>query len=533
MNWSDIPLPSIRREVHFDGRVVPCFAGRPSNVDSMLRTAGALNPAGEALIDGDKRISFAELDAMVSAVAAGLSDRGLKQGDRLALLVGNCWEFVVALLGGIRAGLIVVPIGVRAQAREIAYVLNDCAAAGVIYDAEFAGRLPAAGQAPALRICRGGRADGLSFDDLLRAGPDVPDAEMKQEDVAVILYTSGTTGDPKGAMLTHLNIVHSCQHYALCFRLTPADRSLMPVPASHVTGLIAGILAPLSVGAAMIVMDKFKASAFLRLAARERMTFTVMVPAMYNLCLLRAELEQYDLSHWRIGAFGGAPMPEATINTLAEKLPNLILAQAYGATETTSPATLMPLGHTAAHLDSVGKVVPCGEIRVMDDDGREVSFGETGEIWIAGAMVVPGYWNKPDKTAESFIGGFWRSGDIGSIDSDGYVRVFDRKKDMINRGGYKVFSTEVENVLSFHPDVAEVAIVPHPDPVLGEKVHAFIHPKNEVVDEVALRVFCAERLSDYKVPDFFTFCTEPLPRNTNGKLMKRELRDLVAKKLTT
>lgn len=528
MPWSTLPLPAIRREVHFDGRLVPCFAERPADIDAMLRAVCAANPDGDAVIDGDKRISFAELDAMASALAAGLTKQGLKRGDRLALLVGNCWQFVAALLGGIRAGLIIVPISVRSQAREIAYILSDCDAAGVVYQAEFAERLPAAGQAPVHRICVEAGTGDTELDTLLGAPADFRSPEIREEDVAVILYTSGTTGDPKGAMLTHLNIIHSCLHYELCFGLTAADRSLIAVPASHVTGLVAGILAPFSVGAAAILMHRFDAGAFLELAAREAMSFTLMVPAMYNLCLLRAEFQDYDLSAWRVGGFGGAPMPESTIAALAGKLPNLVLAQAYGATETASPATLMPLGKNTERPDSVGIAAPCAEIRVMDDEGREVALGEAGEIWIAGPMVVPGYWNKPDKSAESFVGGFWRSGDIGSIDAGGYVRVFDRKKDMINRGGYKVFSAEVENVLSYHPGVLEVAVVPHPDPVLGEKVHAFVHLKEGATTEEALKSFCAERLSDYKVPDYFTFSADPLPRNANGKLIKRSLRDLVA-----
>ncbi|MEM1050356.1 MAG: fatty acid--CoA ligase family protein, partial [Pseudomonadota bacterium] len=268
-------------------------------------------------------------------------------------------------------------------------------------------------------------------------------------------------------------------------------------------------------------------AAFLALAAGERMTTTVMVPAMYNLCLLRADLDEYDLSAWRVGAYGGAPMPPATIRALADHLPGLNLANAYGATETTSPTTLMPLGDPQAHGDSVGKVVRCGDVRIMDDDGNEVGPGETGEVWIAGPMVVSGYWNRPEATREAFVGGYWRSGDIGSLTADGYLHVFDRKKDMINRGGYKVFSAEVENVLAAHPAVVEAAVLPFADPVLGEKVLAVVHPRDGAADEAALRRFCADRLSDYKVPDRFVFCDDPLPRNANGKLMKQTLREAV------
>jgi O-succinylbenzoic acid--CoA ligase len=199
----------------------------------------------------------------------------------------------------------------------------------------------------------------------------------------------------------------------------------------------------------------------------------------------------------------------------------------YGATETTSPATMMPAHETAAHSDSVGLVVPCGEIRVIDDAGREAAPGDPGELWIKGPMVVPGYWNDATATAREITDGFWHSGDIGAMDAQGFVYVFDRKKDMINRGGYKVYSAEVESALLEHPGVAEAAVVAVPCPVLGERVHAFISTSLKI-DVEELRAFCAERLADYKVPEFFTFRSEALPRNANGKVLKRALREALA-----
>jgi acyl-CoA synthetase (AMP-forming)/AMP-acid ligase II len=217
-------------------------------------------------------------------------------------------------------------------------------------------------------------------------------------------------------------------------------------------------------------------------------------------------------------------MATATIARLAERLPRLQLMNAYGATETTSPATLMPPTETAECPDSVGIAVPCGEILVMDDNGREVPHGTTGEIWLRGPMVVSGYWNDPKATAESFVAGFWRSGDIGSVDDQGYVRVFDRKKDVINRGGYKIYSIEVENALMDHPDVVEATVIAKPCPVLGERAHAFVCAKDKSLTAEVLARHCSSRLADYKIPDTFSFRETPLPRNANGKVMKRELR---------
>jgi acyl-CoA synthetase (AMP-forming)/AMP-acid ligase II len=205
------------------------------------------------------------------------------------------------------------------------------------------------------------------------------------------------------------------------------------------------------------------------------------------------------------------------------------LINAYGATETTSPSTLMPGELTAAHIDSVGLPCPGVRIVVMDADGRELPRGEIGEIWIVGAQVIKGYWNNPAASAESFTGGFWRSGDLGSIDADNFVRVFDRQKDMINRGGLKIYSAEVESVLASHASVVESAIIAKPCPVLGERVHAVVVTRDDVSLD-ALRTWCAERLSDYKVPETIDLTAEPLPRNANGKVMKRQLREALGTK---
>jgi len=217
-------------------------------------------------------------------------------------------------------------------------------------------------------------------------------------------------------------------------------------------------------------------------------------------------------------------MPVATIERLKERIPGLKLANCYGATETTSPSTMMPGELTASHIDSVGLPCPGAQIVVMDAQGRELPRGEIGEIWIHGASVIKGYWNNPQATAENFSGGFWHSGDLGSVDAENFVRVFDRQKDMINRGGLKIYSAEVESVLSGHPDVLESAIIAKPCPVLGERVHAVVVVRGGA-SAAGLQAWCAERLSDYKVPETIDLRTDPLPRNANGKVMKRQLRD--------
>jgi len=520
--------PSTRLEAHYTDRVFRCFAERPASVFAMVENAVRVNGDGEALVCGTERLSWRALHQAAMQVAGGLAARNIQPGDRIGLLAGNHTEFVITVLAAAALGAVVVPIGIREQMPGIQYILQHCGASVLIHDDELTDRVPH-DDVPALRHCfairRQGAAD--SFDVLMQSGPLAQAMPVEEEDTAAILYTSGTTGKPKGAMLSHLGIVHSAMHFVVACSLGPSDRTAIVVPMSHVTGLVGLIASMICCAGTMVSVPEFKAAAVLRLMAQERISYMVMVPAMYNLCLMQAELTGLDLSSWRIGGYGGAPMPTATIAALAEKLPGLGLLNAYGATETTSPATILPTRDAGTRGASVGLPVHCGDIAIMDHQGRELARGETGEIWIRGPMVVKGYWDNPAATADNFTGGFWHSGDIGMMDADGYVYVLDRSKDMINRGGYKIFSVEVENVLHGHPAIVEAAVVGTPCPVLGERVHAFVATRQDV-DVAELQAHCARFLSDYKVPEAFTFCPEGLPRNANGKLLKRDLRTRLA-----
>jgi len=523
--WRDHAVPAMRHEALYGDRVVRCFADRPTSLLAMFDAARAARPQHDAVVCEGMRWSYAETDALGARVAAALAALGVGAGDRVILFLSNRPEFLFVLLAVQRLGAIAVPVGVREQRPGLAYVANQCGAKAIVFDDTLGDRVPHGEEAPALQVrLPASRLAALDADTAAAPAPIAP----LETDVAVILYTSGTTGHPKGAMLTHLAIVHSALHYEACMRLVADDRSALAVPASHVTGLIANIAAMWRVGGAIVVVPEFKADAFIALLARERVTHTLMVPAMYRLCLMSEALASADLSAWRVGGYGGAPMPVATIDEIAARLPALTLQNCYGATETTSPATMIPAGLTRDHADSVGVALPAADIRVMDDDGRELPVGETGELWIGGPMVVRGYWANPQATAASFSAGFWHSGDLGSVDADGYVRIVDRKKDMLNRGGFKVYSVKVENVLMGWPGVVEAAVIGVPCPVLGERVHAVLHAPGAPIDEAALRRHCAERLADYEVPEHFVWSTLPLPRNANGKVLKRLLRDAPA-----
>ena len=526
--WKMRQLPT-RHELHFGDRVMRCFTQRPASIAEMLLDALARNPAGEALVVGDERLTWRDLHERVMRCAAGLAQLGVEKGDRVAMLVGNGSEFVIVNLAVPALGAIIVPMSTREQMPGLTYIVNHCTPKVLILGAEFADRVPAAADIPSVkhRVAIPAMAGCLAFKELMAAPPLPTPATVSEDDAAAILYTSGTTGRPKGAVLTHLGIVHSALHYEAGFALGPDDRCAAVVPLTHVTGLAAIVMPMVRCAGTLVIESAFKAKDFLTLAERERITYTLMVPAMYNLCLLQLQLKNHDLSKWRVGAYGGAPMPQATIDSLARALPNVVLMNIYGATETTSPVTMVPPGETGRRGESVGPPLPCADILVMGDDGREAPCGESGELWTAGPMIAKEYWNDPQATAQGITGGYWHTGDIGRIDAEGYIHVSDRMKDMLNRGGLKIYSVEVENVLQQYPGVVEAAVVGKPCPVLGERVHAFVYTGGAAVDEGKVRELCTQRLSDYKVPESFTFASDPLPRNPNGKILKRALRELL------
>ncbi|WP_097093723.1 class I adenylate-forming enzyme family protein [Novosphingobium sp. Chol11] len=512
---------ALRWESHH-GRVVRCIADRPSTIGALFASVVARASERTGLVDGDCRLTYGQMDERASCVAGNLAALGIGKGDRVALLLDNRWEFMVAMLACIRLGAIFVPMNFRQRMPELAFALNDCGAVMIIHEATMSGEIPPDEEVPALRhritVGQGGNWSMLTGPAPLAAAP-----EIDEDDPLCILYTSGTTGKPKGAVLTHLGVIHNVLLLVHHAAIGDGFASILAIPASHVAGLVVKLLPSLAVGGRLVMQRDFKASRFLELAQAERIDWAILVPAMYNLCLREPDFDGYDLSSWRVGTFGGAPMPEAVAKMLAAKLPHMVMHNIYGATETSAPAVILPSGAFSERSDWLGRPILCCDMIVMSDDGRELPRGEAGELWIGGPMVIPGYWRRPDADAEAFVGGYWRSGDIGVMDEDGYVRVCDRKKDMIIRGGFKVYSVEVENVLASHPLVVEAAVTGYACPVLGERVAATVRVSGDV-DVEALRAFCASLLSDYKIPERFELIGAPLPRNANGKLQKMLLR---------
>lgn len=514
----------LRAELHWE-RVVSCYAERAPNLAARMAAVVSMHSDRVAVIEGELRLTYAQADRDAGAIAALLAASGVGAGDRVAVMLANGVDAVRSILAILRLGAVLVAIGTRSRSAELDFVCADCEPASIIHGAEFADVVAATRSAPGSRF----DVSAAAWRDAIAGGAAPPPTpNIDEEAPFAILYTSGTTGKPKGAVLTHIGAIHSCLHWRDGFGLGTDERTLVCVPWAHVSGLCGAVMPFLYAGGTLVMLPVFKRRAALELAERERITHALMVPAMYGLCLLEPDLAAFDLGDWRIAAYGGAPMPEPTIARFAAALPRLAMCNAYGATETTSPATIMPPGEGTARADSVGRVVACGDIRVMDEDGREVPAGVDGELWIAGPMVVPGYWRDPAATAAGFAGGYWKSGDVGSVDLDGYVRIADRKKDMIIRGGFKVYPAEVENVLAGLAGVVEAAVVGRADPMLGEAVVAFVIVADDAITPARVRDWCAERLSDYKVPGEVVVEAAALPRNANGKIQKADLRERAA-----
>ena len=514
----------LRAELHWD-RVVACYPARAVDLASQIATIAAERPEAIAVIEGDERLSYADIYTQAGSLAALLAAGGVSPGDRVAAMLDNGVDAVRAVVAILRLGAVLVAVSTRSRAVELDHVCSDSAPAAIIHGPEFADVVADAPTAPAARY----DVSAAEWRDAIARLDFPPPAPPADEDALfAILYTSGTTGKPKGAMLTHLGAIHSCLHWRDALGLGSGERTLVCVPWAHVSGLCGVVMPFLYLGGTLVMLPEFKRRTALELAARERITHALMVPAMYGLCLLEPDLAEFDLKDWRIAAYGGAPMPEPTIARFAAAFPWLAMCNAYGATETTSPATIMPPGEGTARADSIGRVVTCGDIRVMDEQGREVPPGTDGELWIAGPMVSPGYWRNEAATAAAFVGGYWRSGDIGSIDAEGYVRIADRKKDMIIRGGFKIYPAEVESVLAGLDGVMEAAVVGRADPMLGEAVVAFVTADEGGPSSHQVREWCAERLSDYKVPAQVIVAASALPRNANGKIQKAELRERAA-----
>jgi len=535
----------------------------------MLAHTAAESPEATALIYFGTRVSYAQLQDHVNRVAAGLQALGLQKGDRVALMMPNCPQFVVAFFGTLRAGGIVTATSSMYTAREASHQWNDAGATAVIADrrlqpviqtalpqlttvrhvvltgmkqycaphfqrlaerlelTKLAARSPAARQ-PAAGTAPPAGPEFHEWDDLLSVSRAPRPSGLIQADIVCLQYTGGTTGTSKGAMLTHGNLViNACQanHWLTIGEIKP-EGLVAALPLFHIFAMTCVMICGVLAGAAIVILPRFELRAALNVIRKYRPTIFHGVPTMYVAFNGAPNVERYGFNSLRMCMSGGAPLP-AEVRQKFEAITGGKLVEGYGLTET-SPVTHINPPSGSPKVASIGLPIADTQARIMDlETGmREMPVGQTGEVVIRGPQVMKGYWNKPEETAQVLRHGWLYTGDIGKKDADGYFYIVDRKKDMIIAGGYNIYPREVEEALFECPKIKEAGVIGVPDPYRGETVKAFVVLKEgETATTEEIIAFCRERLAAYKVPRIIMF-RDSLPKSSVGKYLRRELRNL-------
>jgi len=504
------------------------------NLASTLDYHADRRPDKVVLTQLDATLTNAELHQRVNALAAGLLDLGVRRGDVVALLLHNCLEFLEVVYAVNRIGAAFLPLNVRLAPAEWEYILGNSEAIVVVADAELAPQLDSAlARLPRLatKLVLGGAAiEGwFGYDDLVaaHAGASVPVADVDGAALQRLMYTSGTTSRPKGVCISHANVNAKNLGLMIQFGLTDQDITAVAGPLYHVGALDMGGLATLHAGGSLVLQRRFDAAGLIELMELHRATTVWLAPAMVNALLQEDRLGQAELGSLRVIMSGGEKMPEARLKQILDALPNVWFADAYGLTETVSSDTFLPYDAMHAKLGSVGKPLPHQRVRVGDDRGVDVPPGTVGEVLLRGPKVFSGYWRDPEATEKAFVDGWFRTGDLGRLDEDGFLYIEDRKKDMIVSGGENISTPEVERVLYEHPDIIEAAVVGHPDDRWGEVPHAFIVVRaGSALTPADVIEFCRGRLAKFKIPAYTTI-VDGLPRTASGKVVKRELRTMI------
>jgi long-chain acyl-CoA synthetase len=510
------------------------FKERPGSVVEMLANTVKRHPHKTGFIAEDRRLTFKEFDVIADRIAACLAGHGVRAGDHVALLVGIQMEFPLSFFALMKLGAIVVPLNTRFKGEELAYEINDSKSKLLIVDEEYWPFIDSVREKLKTIekiVFHGSHVPHGTVDfELLEAyEAEAPvTAPLSESDDAAIMYTSGTTGRPKGAVLHQRGLVMTAMLVSDFIQYAPDDKMICCIPLFHITGLSCLMLSPIFSGVACVYMRNFKTKDFLEVMAKEKVTQYMGVINIIWLMVNHPDFDKYDLSSLRTALFGGSPATEEMVRTIFNKLPHIQISVGYGLTESFAIATSTPFGDALRKIKAVGKCLPTVEAMVVDDWGNQVPLGAVGEIVFRGTKVFKGYWNNPEATAQTIVNGWLHTGDIGKVDEEGFFYILDRKKDMINRGGEKIYSLEVENVICDNPKVLEAAVVGVPDAVMGEAVKAFIGLKpGMTATEDEVKDLCAGRLADYKVPKYVEFM-DSLPRNPAGKVNKPELRRVPA-----
>ncbi|RYG72626.1 fatty acid--CoA ligase family protein [Lentibacillus lipolyticus] len=509
------------------------------NITEQLAITAGNHPGKTAYVFNDEKTSYMELDGAVTKFASRLQQLGYKKGDHIAIAVGNSPFYVIGLYGALRLGVVAIPVNPQYTANELAYILKDGDVKGIITMDVLLGKFESIrSQLSSVKhyiSCESGANispaasplyDKLySFSEMVEEGSlGFEPPETEDEETAIILYTSGTTGKPKGAMLTHKNIYSNAKDTADYLTIGGDDRVIAALPMFHVFCLTVALNAPLMNGGTVMIMPKFSPQEVFRLAKEHDATIFAGVPTMYNYILQASEQNGGDLSGIRLCISGGASMPVSLLKQF-EAAFNVTVSEGYGLSEASPVTCFNPLDRPRKP-GSIGTSIMNVENKVVDEFGEEVPPGEVGELIVRGPNVMKGYYNLEEETAAALKDGWLYTGDMARMDDEGYFYIVDRKKDMILVGGYNVYPREVEEVLYDHPGVAEAAVIGTPHPETGEAVLAFVVVSDAELDEATLQDFCQAHLVSYKVPSTIEFMDE-LPKNTTGKLLRKKLREQI------
>jgi len=489
-------------------------------------------PHKTAVIDGGSTYSYAELNDRCNRLAAALLERDVGKGDRIALLAKNCKEFVITYLAASKIGAVLVPLNYRCVARELEYVLADCDARCIVFEAEYAetvARLK--GPLPRLRVLvsigKTGLPFGEDFDEVASAAkPAEPEIECREEDECTILYSSGTTGKPKGAVIPHRARVWCTVNVFSDGSIETDGVALQGGPLFHTGTTNISLLPHLAAGATVVLIPQLDPVSIAEAIQREKVTHICTVPTVLHNMLERGIFEQYDFSSLRNVYYGASTIPLKDLERILSILSKVRFFQGYGQTESTQLTVLKPQ-YSLSKFGCTGRAHMLVDLRVVDQNDEDVPAGGTGEVITRGPHVMKGYLNLPEADRESFRNGWLHTTDIARIDEEGFITIIGRTKDMIISGGENIYPREIESVLNSHPKIMEAAVFGVPHPKWVESVcAAIILKKGETLTQEEVIEYCKENLASYKKPTRVIFC-DSFPRNTTGKILKAELRERV------
>ncbi len=497
------------------------------NIADIVSGNASINPNGKAIIEGDsgRELTWAELEKSINKLGHALIYLGLRKGDVVAIYLPNCAEFIITYFAAMKIGAIVLPFNIIFKTEEISYILNDSGARILVGSSEEVETyiISQRERFPGLeKIITVGKPlkEGIDFYSILYdAFEQLEPVECSNDDVMSLVYTSGTSGKPKGAMLTYCNLMTMATYNMRILHINDQDLVYSAPPFCHIALLIS-VLGPFCAGAGILILNCFNAEKSLEIMSRYKATHVIGVPTMYIYMLKNFDSSKYNLAYLRLAFCAGGPMPIQYIEQIEEKF-SLSFCEQYGTTETTSIISYNRMGHR--RIGSVGKPV-CGiAVKIVDEGGCELPAGQVGEILVKGPGNCKGYWNMPEATAKAFSGEWFHTGDLGKFDDDGYLYIVDRLKDIIVSSGYNVYPREVEEVIYKNPKVAEAAVIGVKDPVRQEVPAAYVRLKNNCIMTAQEMIdFCLQSLASYKVPRIIRFMDE-LPKGATGKILKRDL----------